>query len=100
MIRNNLYKITFQNEYGVFVSVVVSVKKELKDSQVLLMIAKEVASNYCEDNHYTYDNKIINSLMDGASIQLLGTFEPIDETLSDLDFDIVSFNKTKHWRVK
>jgi hypothetical protein len=81
----------------VFVSLVAAVNKELSENEALLLLTKEVASNYCEDNHYTYDNKIINDLKDGANMRLLGTFEPIDDSSESLDFDILSFNKTKHW---
>jgi hypothetical protein len=81
----------------VFVSLVAAVNKELSENEALLLLTKEVASNYCEDNHYTYDNKIINDLKDGANMRLLRTFEPIDDSSESLDFDILSFNKTKHW---
>lgn len=97
MSKRNLYKVTFQNANGVFVSLVAAVNKELSENEALLLLTKEVASNYCEDNHYTYGNKIINDLKDGANIKLLGTFEPVDDSSESLDFDILSFNKTKHW---
>jgi len=29
----------------------------------------------------------------------LGTFEPVEDANESLDFDILSFNKTKHWHV-
>jgi predicted metalloprotease len=63
MSKRNLYKVTFQNANGVFVSLVAAVNKELSENEALLLLTKEVASNYCEDNHYTYDNKIINDLL-------------------------------------
>lgn len=99
MSKQNLYKVTFQNEHGVFVSLVAAVKKDLNENQALLALTREVASNYCEDNHYVYDNKFINDLKDSANIRLLGTFEPVDDANESLDFDILSFNKTKHWHV-
>lgn len=99
MSKQNLYKVTFQNEHGTFVSLVAAVKKDLSENLALLILTKEVASNYCEDNHYIYDDKLINDLKEGANIMLLGTFEPIDDADESLEFDILSFNKTKHWHV-
>lgn len=97
MSKQNLYKVTFQNENGVFVSLMASVNTDLSKDDALLLLTKEVASNYCEDNHFIYDNKIINDLKDSANMRLLGTFEPLDKSSESMDFDILSFNKTKHW---
>lgn len=97
MVKQNLYKVTFQNENGVFVSLMAAVDTSLSKDNALLLLTKEVASNYCEDNHFIYDIQIINDLKDSANMRLLGTFEPLDKSSESMDFDILSFNKTKHW---
>ena len=98
MNEQNLYKLTFSNENGVFVSLVVSVNPLLTENQSLLLIAREVASNYCEDNHFLYSEGFITEMLNGATIRLLGKFRPMDG-IEGLDFDILSFNKTKYWHI-
>lgn len=98
MNEQNLYKLTFSNENGVFVSLVVSVNPLLTENQSLLLIAREVASNYCEDNHFLYSEEFVTEMLNGATIRLLGKFRPMDG-IEGLDFDILSFNKTKYWHI-
>lgn len=104
MNKQKLYKMSFSNSSGVFVNVVVSVKKEYSNEKALDLIAKEVASNYCEDNHFPYNEDIIMDLKNSSTVKYFGILEP-DETSEDSEyldseFNIILFNKTKYWSEK
>ena len=100
MNEQNLYKFVFTNENGTIANVIASARKSISDRDAFKFVAKEVASNYCEDNHCPYDEKFVADMMDCASVQNLGTYKPNDEYYSDEDTTIILLSKTKRWRVR
>lgn len=92
----NLFKFKFFNEVGDIAVVIVAARKDLKNEEVLLKVAKDVASNYSEDRKIKYSDELVRQLKDTAESRLLGTFKPVEEE-DGLDYFFVLLQKTKRW---
>ena len=100
MIEQNLYKFAFTNENGTIANVIASSKKDISENETFKFVAKEVTSNYCEDNHCPYDERVVTDIMDCSSVHKLGTYRPDEDYYSDEDVTIILLSKTKHWRAR
>ena len=92
----NLFKFKFFNEDGNIAVVIVAARKDLKDEEVLLKVAKDVACNYSEDSRIKYSDELVRQFKDTAESRLLGTFKPVEEE-DGLDYFFVLLQKTKRW---
>lgn len=74
---------------------IVAARKDLKNEEVLLKVAKDVASNYPEDRKIKYSDELVRQLKNTVESRLLGTFKPVEE--DGLDYFFVLLQKTKRW---
>ena len=98
----NEYKVIFSpTGSSVAASLIAVANKSLSQEQVKKKLITELLSNYCDDNHFTFDNTSVVNAIDNSSCTLVGelkTTEPLYDDVADYTFLLL--HKTEDWRLK
>lgn len=98
MQKLNLYKLSFSTGAGIIANTIVAAVEKLSEKDVLVSVAKDIASNYSEDKQYRYNDMLISQIIDGSALQYLGQFIPTPgNELDKLDYTFILLQKTKNW---